>query len=186
MVLRIRKPTARRTRLPLWLGALFCLTLVLDATALRAEGLSDYIARGDRAFHRGAYEAAKEQFCEGARRFPDQPIPRLAKGHTLFALRDYRAAARALQAGIHLQPAWSLSGINLRFFFRDPGEFDANLDDLAAELTAEPEDPDLLFLSAYALHFSGRPDEAQRLFRHLLTLAPGHEAAATFVPSSPI
>ncbi len=179
-------PRKRRARLPLAVGIVFCLALVLDAAEVRAQGLSDYISHGDHYFHRGEYEAAKEQFCEGARRFPDQPIPRLAKGHTLFALRDYRAAARALQEGIHLQPAWSRSGINLRFFFRDPREFDANLDDLAARLTAEPEDPDLLFLSAYALHFSGRPDEAQRLFRHLLTLAPGHEAAATFLPSSPI
>ena len=175
-----------RKRRALWLGALFCLAWVFQATAAGAQGLSDYISSGDRFFHRGEYEAAKEQFCEGARRFPYQPIPRLAKGHTLFALRDYRAAARALQEGIHLEPAWSRSGIDLRYFFRDPREFDANLDDLAASLTAEPEDPDLLFLSAYALHFSGRPDEAQRLFRHLLTLAPGHEAAATFVPSSPI
>ena len=175
-----------RARLTLWLGAVLCLAAVLGAPALGAEGLSDYISRGDRAFHGGKYEAAKEQFCEAVRHYPEQPIPRLAKGHTLFALRDYRAAARSLREGIHLQPAWSRSGINLRFFFRDPREFDANLDDLAARLTAQPEDPELLFLSAYALHFSGRAVEAQRLFRHLLTLAPGHEAAASFVPSNPI
>ena len=98
----------RRARLPLWAGVVVCVALVFESTAVGAQGLSDYISRGDRSFHRGEYEAAKEQFCEGARRFPDQPIPRLAKGHTLFALRDYRAAARALQEGIHLQPAWSL------------------------------------------------------------------------------
>ncbi len=39
----------------------------------------------------------------------------------------------------------------------------------------------MLFLLAYCPHFSGKPAEAQALFEELLTLAPDHAAARTFL-----
>lgn len=145
------------------------------------QDVDDYIRRGDASFHAGEYQAAERQFAEAARRFPDAPIPRLARGHTLFAMRRYRAASRSLQEGIDRLPQWSRSDINLRNFFPDRGEFDDNLANLRDAVDAAPEDRELVFLLAYCLHFSGHAAEARALFRYLLKLAPGHEAARTFL-----
>lgn len=162
-------------------GVVCLLCLLLLPAAASAMDLQGYIADGDRFFHAGDYAAAEREFDRAAKHFPDAPIPRLARGHARFALRHYAGASRSLQQGIHLLPVWSQSGIELRGFFHDPGVFDANLIDLGRALKARPDDRDLLFLLAYCLHFSGHPEPARTLFERLLTLAPDHEAAQTFV-----
>ncbi len=164
-----------------WPGALAGLCVFLVVSTVWPQGMSDYISAGDRHFHAGDYAAAEREFKAAAEAFPDQPIPRLARGHALFALRDYAAASRSLQDGIGLIPAWHGSGINLRGFVADPGAFDANLLDLAGRYQAAPHDRHLLFLLAYCPHFSGRPAEAQALFEELLALASDHAAARTFL-----
>jgi tetratricopeptide (TPR) repeat protein len=162
-------------------GLLGLLSLLLLPTPVSAMDLQGYISEGDRFFHAGDYSAAEREFDRAVKDFPDEPIPRLARGHARFALRRYGGASRSLQQGIHLLPAWSRSRTELRGFFQDPGVFDANMIDLARALKARPDDRDLLFLLAYCLHFSGQPDQARTLFERLLALAPDHEAAQTFV-----
>ncbi len=162
-----------------WFVAL--LGLLLIAGPAKTQDLTDYVSRGDYYFHNQDYQAAERQFAQAVKAFPKAPIPRLARGHTLFAMRRYEAASRSLQEGIHLLPAWNRSGINLREFFRHGAEFDGNLANLVARVNAAPKDRDLVFLLAYCLHFSGRRQRAQVLFQYLLKLSPEHEAARTFV-----
>ena len=168
-----------------WVTVLSGVVLFAGLGVAAAAEWNDYVRRGDQYFHAHDYQSAVEQFDAAATRFPDEPIPKLAKGHALFAMQRYAEASMSLQAGIGLLPQWSRSGIDLRGFFTDPSEFDATMDDLARRLTAQPDDPDLLFLLAYCLHFSSRQDQAQALFRLLLTDIPDHSAALTFIASAP-
>lgn len=160
------------------LAVIFLTSIPLSAVADHA---GHYVALGDMYFQAGNYAAAAREFGKAIERFPDEPIPRLANGHALFAMRSYGAAARSLREGIRLLPVWSRSGIDLRGFFSDRREFDANRDDLAARLRANPDDPELMFLLAYVLHFSGQCQRAQALFPALIERVPGHDAANTFV-----
>lgn len=146
-----------------------------------AQTLGETIAEGDRYFNTGDFAAAARKFGDAAGRFPGEPIPRLARGHALFGQRKYREASRSLQEGIRIFPLWSRSGIDLPRFFRETDLFARNMDELARMVDAAPEDPDLLFLRAYCLHFSRRIDAGQALFKRLLDLAPAHEAARTFI-----
>ena len=164
-----------------WTAGLAVLCLASIAAPAVADHAGHYVALGDVYFQARDYAAAAREFAKAMERFPDEPIPRLANGHALFAMRSYGAAARSLREGIRLLPSWSRSGIDLRGFFSDGRVFDANLDDLAAKLGANPEDPELMFLLAYVLHFSGRCQQAQGLFLLLLEQVPGHTAAKTFV-----
>ncbi len=164
-----------------------CLAMLLFISLLSApfvagaDELADYIASGDRYFHAGEFTAAEREFATAAERFPDEPIPRLARGHTLFAMQDYVAASRSIQEGIHLKPDWSRTRVFLPGFFTDRGDFERAFHGLAEAVKADADDTDLLFLLAYSLHFSGAREEAQALFRRLLRLKPDHEAGLTFI-----
>lgn len=166
-------------------GLCLLLLLSLSATVAQAQDLNRYIAKGDRSFQARDYAAAARTFGDAAKRFPGEPIPRLARGHALFGMRKYAAASRSLQDGIRLFPLWSRSGIDLPGFFRGHGNFTDNMADLSRRVNANPNDPDILFLLAYCLHFSGKRTEAQTRFRRLLDLAPGHKAARTFIDVAP-
>lgn len=156
------------------------LLLIVMAVPVGAQTLRDGIAQGDRSFRAGDFAAAVRKFSDTARRFPGEPIPRLARGHALFALGKYAEASRSLQQGIRIFPLWSRSGINLPGFFHEPGLFIRNMKELAQRIDTAPHDTDLLFLRAYCLHFSGRIDDGQALFKRLLEMTPDHEAARTF------
>lgn len=160
---------------------LMALCVVSISNIAAGEDVNHYIRQGDVYFQAGDYGRAAAQFAEGAKRYPTEPIPRLALGHTLFAMGRFNESSRSLQGGVHLRPSWSQSGIKLREFFRDPGEFDSALDNLARAILKQPADRDLLFLLAYCRYFSGHPDQARKMFRQLLEMAPDHEAARTFV-----
>jgi Flp pilus assembly protein TadD len=164
-------------------GVIFAIVIMIAvaSTSVAAQGLDELIARGDRHFHVGNYAAAAATFADAAQRHRGEPIPRLAKGHSLFAMRLFEEASRSLQDGIRLLPAWHRSGIDLRGFFRDPGEFDANLRVLSEWVRQRPSATDLIFLQAYCLHFSGRRERARALFHRVLSLDPDHGAARTFV-----
>ena len=163
------------------LASLVFICLLLPPLAASAQDITEFIKEGDRYFGYGDYQEAARVFGKAAKQFPEEAIPRLARGHSLFAMRRYARASRSLQDGIRLQPQWSESNTNLRKFFRDPEEFDVTVRDLARRVRRRPNDQDLLFMLAYSRHFSGRREQARELFDRLLAMAPEHEAARTFV-----
>ena len=133
------------------------------AEAARLVGL------GRAAFANLEYGRAADRFRQAAVLAPAQALPQFLLAETLFAQGKYSDAVDAIHAGMVLQPDWP----NARFAPLDlygphAADYADQLRALQDALDHRPGDPDLLFLTAYALWFDGRKDDARALFQRAL------------------
>ena len=140
------------------------------------------LSDGTDYFRQRSYEKAANEFRQAIRLKPQGPIPRLAYGHTLFALERYVESARSLQDGLALYPGWPNTGFTILQHFPIAGEFQARMENLTAWVEQDPDNQDGLFLLGYLHYFSGAPDRARVLFARLLRINPDHKAAKLFLP----
>jgi thioredoxin-like negative regulator of GroEL len=99
---------------------------------------------------------------------------------SLLALSKYSAAAEAAQAATLRFPDWPTRTLRPLELYGDRGaDYTADLARLEEALGRRPDDPVLLFLSAHALWFDGRREEALARFRRIDSAADDVNAAAT-------
>jgi hypothetical protein len=145
-----------------------------------------HLALGKEAFVAGEYGRAAFRFRKAALVAPDQALPHFLVAQALLALGKYRDAVDAIRAGMALDPTWPTSGVRPRDLY---GEFVADyaehLQQLGAALAQHPDDPVLLFLSAYFMWFDGRKIEARPLFEKAAPLVPDRAIIDQFLKVMP-
>lgn len=126
----------------------------------------DPVDRAKAAFAAGELGLATEQLNAATATQPNAPLPHFLLAQVRTARGEYAEAVSALRDGLRLDPDWPTSRFRIADLYG--GKVDrlrADLAELDAALTATPDDPTLLFLTAYHLWFNGGRPEALRRFR---------------------
>jgi hypothetical protein len=133
------------------------------------------------------YGRAAQRFREAARQTPDDALPYLLLGQSLFAAGRYAEAVEAIRAGVTLRPDWPDARFAPRELYGDnAAEFNDHLRRLREALDMLPDDPVLLFLYAYQLWFDGRQEEARPLFRRARPGVPDPAVIDRFLAARPV
>ena len=138
------------------------------------------VSLGDALFHENRYKDAAKVFQYAATKFPDKPIPHLAYGHALFALGEFTASSKSLQAGITIFPDWAQARVDLRGFYNRKSVFFRRLRELQA---LADKGFDERFLLGYIFHFSGKKEAGARIFQLLDVDFPGNPLLQFFLPA---
>jgi tetratricopeptide (TPR) repeat protein len=154
-----------------------------DQVAASRSEMQNLITNGDGQFAASKYEDAAGLYKKAMENYPEQPVPRFAYGHTLFALGEYDRATDSILKGLELMPKWSRSEIDLQAFFQYPLEFQDKLQRLENWVNEHPDDRKATFLLAYCKHFSAHKIEARHLFKKLIYAEDKtNEASRMFLP----
>jgi hypothetical protein len=124
------------------------------------------LALGKQAFAAGEYARAERRFQQVTTATPDEPAAYFLLAQAQFALGKYKEAVANIHAGLQRQPGWPQSRFRPRDLYApELVDFPEHLKRLAEALVRYPDDPVLLFLTAYQLWFDGRQDEARLWFQ---------------------
>jgi tetratricopeptide (TPR) repeat protein len=145
------------------------------------------IRLGREAMAAAEYGRAADRFRQAGAVAPGEALPKLLLAQALLALGKYRDAVDSLSAGLTLEPNWSASAFRpLELYGPNVVDYSDHLRRLEETLARHPDDPVLLFLTAYALWFDGRKDEARLLFRRALPGAPDPAVIERFLGAMPV
>jgi hypothetical protein len=144
------------------------------------------VALGRDAFAAGEYGRAAQRFRQAVRVNPNDALAYFLLAQAEVALGKYDQAVEAIHAGLRIDPNWPSVP------FRPVNLYGDNVTDLPEHLRAledalarHPDDPVLLFLSAYELWFDGRQDEARPLFQRAAAVAPDPSFSERFLLARP-
>jgi len=142
---------------------------------------------GRQAFVLGEYGRAADRFRQATRLVPAAPTAHFLLAQAHFAQGKYPEAVDAVAAGLALRPDWPTDPAFLPRDLYGPNVADLNdqrrrLDDALKRL---PDDPFLLFLSAYHLWFDGQRDEARARFRRAAAAGADRNACDCFLRAVP-
>lgn len=136
---------------------------------------------GSKAFSKGQYGRALEQFRRAAEITPNEPSAHYLVSQAYFALGKYREAVAAIAAGVKLRDDWADARFKSRdLYWRTPEVFDEHLRTLRQAVADFPQDAMLLFLLGHQLWFDGKHDEARELFLNARALGKDQTPANAF------
>jgi tetratricopeptide (TPR) repeat protein len=132
------------------------------------KGRSDrLLAFGKLAFGFQEYGRAERFFLQATEVPPVDPLAYFDLAQAQFARAEYQEAVASIHAGLRILPDWPRSHFRAEEFYGpNAGDFKDHLKRLEETLARHPHDPHLLFLHAYELWFTGRPEEARAQFQH--------------------
>jgi tetratricopeptide (TPR) repeat protein len=137
---------------------------------LRAEN-AHQVLLGRQAVAAREYGRAELRFRDAVAALPDDPVTYFLLAQARFALGKYREAIEAIAAGLRLRPDWPAARFRpLELYEGNVADYAEHMHRLAEALARRPDDPVLLFLSAYELWFDGRKAEATALFERAAAL----------------
>lgn len=136
------------------------------------EQLDAHMRAGVDAFAQEAFEASARFFLAVALAVPDNADAWLAYATSRFATGDYDLAAAAIRRGIRQMPEVVNSLFDLRDRYTRMAMFDQHLDNLEAYVDDDPLAPDGWIVLGFVLHFSGDREEANRVFRTVMSRFP--------------
>jgi hypothetical protein len=144
------------------------------------------VALGREAFAAGEYGRAAERFRQATEAAPHEPLAHFLLAQAQVALGKYDEAVEAVRTGLRLKPDWPAAD------FRPVELYNGHIADLPQHLAAlegalarHPDDPVLLFLTAYQLWFDGRQDEARPLFGRAAAVLPDPADCERFLLARP-
>ncbi|MCY3004215.1 MAG: hypothetical protein NTV21_20660 [Planctomycetota bacterium] len=122
--------------------------------------LEQYLADGDAAFREGRYGDAAHYYAKAIELQPEQGVLYLVLSDALFATGDYHYGAFALRRALEFDPTLATADLDKREFYRDPAEFERQLQLLERFLADRPTDVDARLLLSANYLFSKRPQLA--------------------------
>ncbi len=141
------------------------------------DDLARLLRLGRDAYAQEGYGRAVQRFLQAADADPKNAEAQFLAGEAMFAIGKYREAVAAIQRGLLLNPRWPTQAFRpLELYGPNVADYAEHMFNLESALATQPNDPDLLFLTAYQLWFDGRKDEARHYFRD--ALRQGANAAA--------
>jgi tetratricopeptide (TPR) repeat protein len=132
----------------------------------------DLVSRGKQAFASQEYGRAERLFRKLIEKEPRNPLGYFLLAQAQFALAKYEEATQSIHAGLKLQPDWPKSEFRAELLYGPHRpDFQEQLDHIRELVNRNPSDPVLLFLFAYQLWFTGRPEEAKPVFQRAKDIA---------------
>jgi hypothetical protein len=126
---------------------------------------------GTEAFANQEYGTAEKRFEQATRQAPKEAAAHFYLAQACFALGKYQEAVAELHAGLRLDANWPSSRFRARELYGpNDAAFADHFKELEAARAAAPNDPVLLFLSAYEMWFDNRQEESRPLFRRAARL----------------
>lgn len=116
----------------------------------------------------GRRDEAKDVFERAMAAAPEAPEPR----RNLAVLLGGSEAETLLREAIRLDPEYAKPRIDLARQLAETGRIREADSEIAVALRLRPHDPEALFIAARTAELGGRDDEARRLYRRFLSLAP--------------
>jgi tetratricopeptide (TPR) repeat protein len=146
---------------------------VARATNARANALAwRFIGFGDAQFAQQKYSEANGRYRKAAESAPQLADVWFRQALALSATGRYDQAVAAIKRGLRIDPNWPNSGFDLKKLYgADQRAAEVNLDALALNAEANPNDANLLFLVGVHLHFNGQPQRAEKFFQRAEELA---------------
>jgi hypothetical protein len=123
-------------------------------------------AAGDTMFRAGYFARAAERYQQTLAQTPDNDEAQFKRGAALAAAGHYSEAIRVLRDALHHRPDWPFVQHDLVTLFPDQASIDKLLGNLEREARRPDAEPDVVFLSAYILYFSGHRDAAEVFLRN--------------------
>jgi tetratricopeptide (TPR) repeat protein len=141
---------------------------------------------GRESFAALEYGRAAQRFRQASNLAPRDGLPWFLLAQALLAQGKYHEAQDAILAGLERDPAWPTAQFR-PFLLYGPhvAEYPEQLRTLEETRARHPDDPVLLFLSAYQLWFDGRREEARPLFRRARLRSPAPAAIDRFLKALP-
>lgn len=140
------------------------------------------LEQGQLAFARGEFGVALDRFRRAVALAPDESASWFLLAQTQFAVGKYDEAAASMAEGMKRRPDWPASAFRSRDVYRlNPAAFDVHLLNLRDAVTANPEDPRLLFVLGVELWFDDKRAEALPLFEKAARLAKDPAPALAFL-----
>jgi hypothetical protein len=144
------------------------------------------LERGQEAFKDLEYGRAAQRFRQAIRLMEKESLPRFLLAQALLAQGKYHEAYDAIVEGLRRKPDWPGAKFRPIELYGDAvGEYPEHLAALREALRRHPNDPVLLFLTAYQLWFDGRKEEARPLLRRALPRAADRDAIDRFLRALP-
>jgi hypothetical protein len=141
---------------------------------------------GREAFAAREYGRAALRFGQAAAADPTMSLAPFLLAQAQLALGKYDEAVDAIHAGLRLQPDWPTAGFRpVELYERHVADLPLHLRRLEEARERHPDDPVLLFLSAYQLWLDGRREEARPLFERAAQKAAGPSFAERFLLAAP-
>jgi tetratricopeptide (TPR) repeat protein len=132
------------------------------------------------------YGRAAQRFRQATKLAPRDGVAWFLLAEALLAQGKYHEAQDAILAGLERDPAWPTARFRpLLLYGTHVAEYPEQMRTLEETLARHPDDPVLLFLSAYQLWFDGRREEAQPLFRRARLRSPAPKAIDLFLKALP-
>jgi tetratricopeptide (TPR) repeat protein len=133
---------------------------------------SQLAAMGNYLFSRRRYSSAAEVWSTLAKLDPSSSLFAQAAGQSLFAAKQFEAAAALLRKSLVLSKGWGtadfrLVGGNLQDIYADVADLAAARDALEEAIKGNPKNEDLKFLMAYIDVFHGLRNRAQERLEKL-------------------
>jgi hypothetical protein len=126
---------------------------------------NDPLFMGRQTFAGREYGRAARFFKQAGEAHPDNAVAHFLLAQAQLALGKYRDAVASIHAGLRLDKEWPNSRFKpAALYGANAADYGEHRAELQEALKRRPDDPVLLFLSAYQLWFDGQEDEARRLF----------------------
>jgi len=148
------------------------------APAIAASEVEAYLAEGENAFMRGAYDEARRLFVRAVLADTNHGPAKLDYALAHYVLGDYRVASMAVRRGLTAWPEGVENGqINLLLKYGLEGDFEAHLAKLVKHLEANPTDADAWLVRGYVELFGGKRAAAKESLKKVVDLTPNDTIA---------
>jgi tetratricopeptide (TPR) repeat protein len=115
--------------------------------------LDELISSGNSFFRNSEFAMAASFYEKAIERNQRIPEVHIAYGDSLFALGRFEEATQAIVKGLKINPDYAEKPINRRDFYRNPKEFDLQLQTLEGYVRSHPSNLDARFLLGYNYFF---------------------------------
>jgi tetratricopeptide (TPR) repeat protein len=124
--------------------------------------MPENVISGLAAFSEGRYDDARGWFLRAILEDNADPYAKLLLGLTHYAKGDYDSASLALRSALILSPRMLADPVDLRMFYLDPEQFDAQLDRFRSSLltASESKRSEAGLMLSYLYFATGRPNDS--------------------------
>lgn len=146
-----------------------------------------FLAEGRAAFQERLHGRAERLFLAAATADAAEPTATFLVAQAQFALRKYREAVAAIEAGLRARPNWPNAPFRPEELYgANAADFKNELAHLEETLARHPNDAALLFLHGYELWFAGRQAEARAAFLRAAKVTPDRRFIELFLNARPV
>ena len=143
--------------------------------------IANHVKLGDFYFREGKYDQAAESYLRALAYAPEDASIHFILADALFGMGDYHYAAFIIRKAMRVDPEMANAKADKRDFYKDPKEFDKQLETLRSYLVEKPYDSAAHLVLGYNLYFSAHQDLAKKAFTRVLEISPDDQAAQLFL-----